>query len=300
MSISLNIFPLIIWHSLLAPRSKGKQVVLLQNHSPPCCAAVQRWILGNNLDCIAAKKEGWKQQLWGRAQNGWEGHSGFILHLLIPPSSYSACAVLGGEMLFQWSAEWMSGMQWKTVHRQRSMILHKWFIWLLLTWCYNFLTLTSIIIIVIIIIIKRTWISDTSNWSIENKIPMKSYRYPTTIYCCVNRWLFVREIQPREREEKRKEKKPVNVSVSQSGKTKNLSMNHTGGEKNSGKSRQLDEKNKVNSVKLTRWRSWSHAVNRILPSNNNSHMLFQNQTCIGYFSGVKRCKYSTFLAIQIL
>lgn len=60
---------------------------------------------------------------------------------------------------------------------------------------YNFLTLT--------LTIKRTWISDTSNWSIENKIPMKLYDYPTTIYCCINRWLFVRKIQPRE---KRKEK----------------------------------------------------------------------------------------------
>lgn len=111
------------------------------------------------------------------------------------------------------------------------------------------------------------------NWSVENKIAMKSYRYPTTIYCCVNRWLFDRKnTAEREEEEKKQcfclsEKKTKSwawVSPATKGK----------------KGRRLMRR-------ITRWKSWSHAFNRILPSNNTRTCFFQNQTCIGYFSGGK-------------
>ena len=248
--MSLNIFPLIIFsatHSQL-PDVKGNRLF--------CCR------MGARLVVLPSSGESWEitwtaLQPKKRAgssgcvgQGTEEGGAQWAYSACLNPTLclLCVCAAPAGEMLFLHN-EW--GMQWRTVHRQRSMILHKWFIWLLLTWCYHFLTLTSIIIvIIIIIIINRTWISDTSNWSIENKIPMKSYRYPTTIYCCVNRWLFVREIQPREkrREEKRKEKSQWMFLFLRAGKSKNLRMNHSGGRKTQGKVASL-----MRRIKSTQW-----------------------------------------------
>lgn len=77
ISVSLNRFPYCVTAvSILAPKSEGKRVVLLQHGQVSIKASLdvlpssgESWEITWTLDCIAAKKEGWNQHLWGRAHN---------------------------------------------------------------------------------------------------------------------------------------------------------------------------------------------------------------------------------------
>lgn len=93
------------------------------------------------------------------------------------------------------------------------------------------------------------FIQTTSNSSTDNK-KMKLYHYPTTIYCCINRWLFVRKNTPkRERGSRRKESKAkaANACDSQNRKTKPV---HESLLKRRGRG---SEKSRVNSVYIDWW-----------------------------------------------
>lgn len=139
-------------------------------------------------------------------------------------------------------------------------------------------------------LIGRTWISDTSTWSIWNKNQAKKQKQPIFHHCHLDRSIA-----------RLRRKQPINKDASgqwdffvsfcflrnvcdcseQRKEKKNLSMDHTGwegaglcGYRGGATTWPADEKNEVKRV--SRWRSWSHAVNRRF-SLGLSHMRLFSQ-----------------------
>lgn len=230
--------------SVGAPQAPGNKVVFSQNGQVSVKACHPAMNPGTKtLTALQPKSEGWDLQFGGRVETYREGHGGFYLHLVIPARSYSLCA--------HWAERGSGCREQKNSQRQRWMILHNWFIWLSLTWCFISWHWHRLL--------KGPEFQIHQIDQLKTKFPQSRTQQPF-IVASTGDCSFAK--YSRKRGRRTKESQRTLVCLRAESKTWAW-ITLAEGEKSPA-----DEREEVNSVKLTQWRSWSHAVNRILPSNN--------------------------------